>query len=121
IGNQPGIDRLANMHKDASTTNAWRLLTALAAGSLPTIADLFAAEPDRGRRCIVEGGGLVLDFSRQRASREVVQLLGQVAEELQLRERIAAMYRGDIANPTENRQVLHTALRREGAPHAAEV
>jgi len=70
---------------------------------------------------MVEGAGLVLDMSRQRISRRGLGLLADLAEELDLRERIAGMYRGDIANPTENRKVLHTALRREGAPHAAEV
>src|SRR5690606_25389476 len=107
--------------RDASATTAWQRLKALAQAPRPTITDLFATEPDRTDRCIVEGGGLTLDFSRQRGSAAVVDALTQPADELDLRERIAAMYRGDIANPTENRQVLHTALRREGAPHAAEV
>ncbi len=106
------------MHKDATTTHAWQRLKALAGAPQPSIAELFTAEADRSERCIVEGAGLTLDFSRQRASAEVLQLLAQLAEELGLRERIAGMYRGDIANPTENRQVLHTALRREGAPYA---
>src|SRR5690606_24059214 len=107
--------------RDASATAAWQRLKTLAQGPQSSIAELFATEPDRSARCIVEGGGLVLDYSRQRASPAVVQALTQMAEELRLRDRIAAMYRGDIANPTENRQVLHTALRRDGAPHAAEV
>jgi glucose-6-phosphate isomerase len=105
------------MHKDASITTAWQHLTTLAAATQPTIAELFAVEPDRSERCIVEGAGLTLDFSRQRISAAALQLLSQLADELGLRERIAGMYRGDIANPTENRQVLHTALRREGAPY----
>lgn len=109
------------MHKDASTTQAWARLNEIARTPQPTIAELFAAEPDRSQRCIVEGAGLVLDFSRQRASAEVLGLLAQLADEVGLRERIAAMYRGDIINVTEQRQVLHTALRRENAPHAAEV
>jgi glucose-6-phosphate isomerase len=109
------------MHRDASTTFAWPRLKALAAQTQPTIADLFVTEPRRSARCIVEGAGLVLDHSRQRASASVVQLLSRLADEVGLRERIAGMYRGDIANPTENRQVLHTALRREGAPYANEV
>src|SRR5690606_30726808 len=104
-----------------SNTTAWPRLKALAQAPQPAIAELFAAEPDRSARCIVEGAGLTLDFSRQRASAAVLQVLAQLADEVDLRERIAGMYRGDIANPTENRQVLHTALRREGAPHAAEV
>src|SRR5690554_6410741 len=103
------------MHKDASTTPAWSRLAALAASPHPSIAALFAAEPDRTRRFIAEGGGLVLDFTRQRVSSEVLGTLAQLAEEIGLRGRTAAMYRGDILNPTEKRQVLHTALRRDGA------
>jgi glucose-6-phosphate isomerase len=109
------------MHKDASTTLAWQRLRALASAPQSAIAGLFAAEPDRSARCMVEGAGLTLDFSRQRASAAVLQALTQLAGEIDLRERIAGMYRGDVANPTENRQVLHTALRRNGAPYAAEV
>ncbi len=109
------------MHKDASTTTAWSRLRAQAGSPQPTIAGLFVAEPDRVQRCIVEGAGLTLDFSRQRVSVEVLGTLVQLAEEVGLRERIAAMYRGDIINLTERRQVLHTALRRKNAPFAAEV
>lgn len=109
------------MHKDASTTPAWSRLRALAGSPQPSVADLFAAEPDRVRRSIIEGAGLTLDFSRQRISAEVLGTLARLAEELGLRERIAAMYRGDIVNPTEKRPALHTALRRENAPFAAEV
>src|SRR5262245_46884132 len=108
------------MHQDASTAPAWQGLKALAA-SPPSIAGLFAAEPDRSARCIAEGAGLTLDFSRQRVGAATLGLLAQLADELGLRERIAGMYRGDIANPTEKRQALHTALRRKNAPHAAEV
>jgi glucose-6-phosphate isomerase len=108
------------MHQDASTAPAWRDLQAQAV-SPPSIAELFASEPERRARCFVEGVGLTLDFSRQRAGTRTLQLLSQLADELGLRERIAGMYRGDIANPTENRQVLHTALRRPGAPYASEV
>jgi glucose-6-phosphate isomerase len=107
------------MHRDASTTSAWPQLKSLAAGPQPSIADLFRAEPDRSAHCMVEGAGLTLDYSRQRTSAAALNLLAQLADELDLRGRIAGMYRGDIANPTENRQVLHTALRRAGAPHAA--
>lgn len=106
------------MHKDATTTTAWQRLKALAAEEQPSIADLFVAEPDRSKRCIVEAEGLTLDYSRQRASAGVLQLLSQMADEIGLRERIGRMYRGDIANPTERRQVLHTALRRQNAPYA---
>jgi glucose-6-phosphate isomerase len=109
------------MQQDASVTNAWRTLKELAAGPQAGIADLFATDPGRAGSCTVRGAGLTLDFSRQRASAPTLQALAQLADELGLRERIAGMFRGDIANPTEGRQVLHTALRRAGAPHAAEV
>ncbi|MET0281440.1 MAG: glucose-6-phosphate isomerase [Steroidobacteraceae bacterium] len=106
---------------DASGTQAWARLTEMAMRAQPAIADLFASEPDRTRRCLASGAGLTVDFSRQRISSAVLQRLLQLAEELGLRERIASMYRGDVANPTEGRQVLHTALRRDGAPYAEQV
>lgn len=106
------------MHRDATSTRSWLELQALAAEPVPSIAELFSTEPDRSDRCIVEGAGLTLDFSRQRISAGGLKLFSQLAGELELRERIASMYRGDVANTTENRQVLHTALRREGAPYA---
>jgi glucose-6-phosphate isomerase len=109
------------MHPDASTAPAWQRLTAIAAAPQPTIAQLHATEPDRDRRLVVSGAGLTLEFSRQRIGSEALALLARLADELGLRERIAGMYRGDIANPTEARQVLHSALRRTGAPHAGEV
>jgi glucose-6-phosphate isomerase len=109
------------MYRDGSSTTAWRDLHRLAALPLPSIAELFAADSQRGARLVAHGAGLVMDYSRQRVSAEVLGSLVQLAEQIDLRERIAGMYRGDIANPTENRQVLHTALRRNGAPHASVV
>ncbi len=109
------------MHADASSSPVWQRLTALAALPQPAIADLFTAEPHRSTYCRAEGAGITLDYSRQRCSASVVELLASLAEDVSLRERIAAMYRGDIANPTENRPALHTALRRERAPYAEEV
>jgi glucose-6-phosphate isomerase len=104
-------------HRDASTSPAWQRLTALSAGSQPSIAELFAAEPARTRDFTASAAGLTLDFSRQRISATALRQLIQLADDIGLRERIAGMYRGDIANPTEGRQVLHTALRRNGAPY----
>jgi glucose-6-phosphate isomerase len=106
------------MHRDASTSPAWQSLTALAAAHIPDIAGLYAADADRSRRSTITAAGITLDFGRQRITAEALQLLTQLAEDIDLRNRIAGMYRGDIANPTEGRQVLHTALRRNGAPHA---
>lgn len=108
------------MPKDASNTRAWEELKAISSGSLPSIGELnLRSAGDQAR--IVEGAGLTLDFSRQRVDDAALALLVQLAEEVELRERIIGMYRGDIANPTEQREVLHTALRRKQAPHAREV
>jgi len=109
------------MLRDGSSAGAWLNLKRLAALPQPAIADLLAGEPGRGVARLVSGGGLTLDFCRQRVSAEAFAALMQLADEVGLRDRIAGMYRGDIANPTEGRQVLHTALRRAGAPHADEV
>jgi glucose-6-phosphate isomerase len=108
------------MQRDASTAPAWQHLKALAAAPQPAIAELLA-DPQRAANLAVSGAGLTLDFSRQRASAQVLESLARLADQIGLRERIAGMYRGDIANPTEGRQVLHTALRRASAPFASEV
>ena len=72
---------------------------------------LFADDPVRGERFVVEGVGLYLDYSKNRVTDETLKLLVQLAEESELRERIDAMFRGDAINITENRAVLHVALR----------
>jgi glucose-6-phosphate isomerase len=75
------------------------------------LRDLFAADPGRGERLAVEAAGLYLDYAKQRVTDETVHLLVALAEEADLAGRIAAMFRGDKINATENRAVLHTALR----------
>jgi glucose-6-phosphate isomerase len=72
---------------------------------------LFAADPTRGERLTAEAAGIYLDYSKNRITDETVALLCRLAEECGLRERIDAMFRGDKINVTENRAVLHTALR----------
>ncbi len=72
---------------------------------------LFADEPGRGERMTVEALGLYLDYSKNRATAETIELLLQLAAESGLRQRIDAMFRGDKINVTENRAVLHVALR----------
>jgi glucose-6-phosphate isomerase len=109
------------MHSDALSTPAWQCLKQEALAPQPAIAELFVSQPSRSIACVASAAGLTLDFSRQRASAAVLRFLGQLADEVGLRERIAGMYGGDIANPTEGRQALHTALRRAGAPYAREV
>src|SRR5262249_37434028 len=72
---------------------------------------LFADDPKRGERLTVEAVGLYLDYSKNRVTDETLKLLVQLANESGLRERIDAMFRGDKINVTENRAVLHVALR----------
>ena len=99
---------------------AWQQLGDLARTAQPSIREM-CADPARASRFVATAAGLALDFSRQRVAPDVLQGLLRLADEVGLRGRIEAMYRGEIANPTEKRQVLHTALRRAQAPHAAEV
>ena len=72
---------------------------------------LFADDPGRGERLTAEAAGIFLDYSKNRITDETVGLLLQLAEESDLRERIDAMFRGEKINVTENRAVLHVALR----------
>jgi glucose-6-phosphate isomerase len=75
------------------------------------LRDLFAADPGRAERMSAGAVGLHLDFSKHRIDDEAVRLLVQLAEESGLRERIDAMFRGDRINVSEDRSVLHVALR----------
>ena len=75
------------------------------------LRQLFAADPERGIRFSVEAAGLFLDYSKNRINGETLCLLLQLAEESGLRKRIEAMFRGDKINISENRSVLHIALR----------
>src|SRR5215471_2330714 len=75
------------------------------------LRDLFASDAQRGNRLTAEGVGLYLDYSKNRITEETVRLLIELANECGLRDRIDAMFRGDKINITENRAVLHVALR----------
>ena len=76
---------------------------------------LFADDPQRGERMTSEAVGIFLDYSKNRITDETLKLLLQLAEESGLRARIDAMFRGEKINVTEDRAVLHVALRaREG-------
>src|SRR5579872_1517741 len=72
---------------------------------------LFADDPKRGERLVVEAVGLYFDYSKNRITDDTLKLLLQLAQESNLRSRIDAMFRGDKINVTEKRAVLHTALR----------
>jgi glucose-6-phosphate isomerase len=75
------------------------------------LKQLFAGDPERGDRFTLEAAGLFLDYSKNRITDETVKLLVQLAEESGLRARIDAMFGGEKINITENRAVLHVALR----------
>ena len=79
---------------------------------------LFADDPKRGERMTIEEVGIFLDYSKNRITDETLQLLLRLAEESGLRTRIDAMFRGEKINLTENRAVLHVALR---APREASI
>ncbi len=82
------------------------------------LRDLFAADDKRGERLTAEAAGVFLDYSKNRVDDETLRLLGSLAEQSGLRERIDAMFRGDKINVTEDRAVLHVALR---APKGASI
>jgi glucose-6-phosphate isomerase len=82
------------------------------------LRQLFADDPKRGPRMTAEALGLLLDYSKNRITAETLTLLLKLAEESRLRERIDAMFRGEKINITEQRAVLHTALR---APRDASI
>jgi glucose-6-phosphate isomerase len=72
---------------------------------------LFADDPGRGERMTAEGAGLFLDFSKNRVTDDTMRLLCQLAEESGMPERREAMFRGERINVSEDRPVLHVALR----------
>ncbi len=75
------------------------------------LRELFAADPQRGERLTAEGPGLYLDYSKNRVTDETLELLLALAEQSRLREHIDAMFAGERINVSENRSVLHVALR----------
>ena len=97
---------------DLTDGAAWRALGAHHA-SIGTahLRELFASDTGRGERLALEAAGLYLDYSKNRISDETVTLLAALAAERGVRERTAAMFRGEVINTTEKRSVLHVALR----------
>ena len=82
------------------------------------LQNLFAEDPARGERMTAEAAGVYLDYSKNRINDETLKLLIELAEQSGLRARIDAMFRGEKINVTENRAVLHVALR---APKGASI
>jgi glucose-6-phosphate isomerase len=91
---------------------AWKALTAhYKKISKVHLRKLFADDPKRGERLTLEAAGIFLDYSKHRINDQTIKLLLQLADESRLRERIDAMFSGEKINITENRAVLHIALR----------
>ena len=103
----------------ASTLNAWKALETQAPQiKAQHLRQLFAADPQRGEKLAVDAVGVYFDYSKQRVDAQTLAGLLKLAEEAGLRGKIDAMFRGDKINLTEDRAVLHTALR---APRTAKV
>ena len=102
-----------------TTLPAWRAVAAHAEEiRAADLRLLFANDASRGERFTAEAAGLYLDYSKNRITDETVRLLVGLADACGLRERIDAMFRGDKINTTEERAVLHMALR---APRNASI
>ena len=93
---QPAWQALEKHHQQLSDTH---------------LRQLFADDPHRGERLALEAAGIYLDYSKNRITDETIRLLLQLAEECGLRKSIDAMFSGEKINITENRAVLHVALR----------
>ncbi|WP_420112906.1 glucose-6-phosphate isomerase [Pseudactinotalea sp.] len=102
---------------DPTSTPAWADLTKHRDDFTPDLRGWFAQDPDRAARLTYEVGDLHVDLSKNLVTDETVARLVQLAEDVDLRERIGAMFAGEHINTTEDRAVLHTALRR---PNGAE-
>ena len=110
---------MTSTNKSLRDLPAWKALGAHYANVREVhLRQLFADEPKRGEHFALEAAGLYLDYSKNRVTDETLKLLLQLAEECGLRGRMDAMFRGEEINITENRAVLHVALR---APKGASI
>ncbi|CAM2878025.1 glucose-6-phosphate isomerase [Actinomyces slackii] len=97
---------------DATTTDAWTTLTELRSTLSPDLRSWFAEDPERAQRYCLELGDLFVDLSKNYLTDEVRDALAALAIEVDVPGRRDAMYAGERINVTEDRAVLHTALRR---------
>jgi glucose-6-phosphate isomerase len=97
---------------DITTTPAWVALAAHQPVVEPLhLREIFADDPERGRELTVQAADLYIDYSKHRATRETLRLLVDLARAAEVEARRDAMLRGDHINTSEDRAVLHTALR----------
>ncbi len=97
---------------DPTETAAWARLSELEAWMDPDLRRWFAEDPQRAERMSFQAGDLFVDLSKNLVTHDVIEALVALAEEVGLTERRDAMFAGERINVTENRSVLHTALRR---------
>src|SRR6478735_6018953 len=97
---------------DATSTASWAALTAHRDALDPDLRGWFAADPQRADRLTHQAGDLTVDLSKNLVTDETLELLVRLADEVGLGGRLEAMFRGDHMHVTEDRAVLHTALRR---------
>ncbi|MFD0483256.1 glucose-6-phosphate isomerase [Kineococcus sp. GCM10028916] len=97
---------------DPTTTAAWSSLTEHRSGSTPDLRGWFAADPERARSLTFDVADLHVDLSKNLVTSDTLALLLQLAEETGVLARRDAMFAGEHINVTEDRAVLHTALRR---------
>src|SRR5690606_38270101 len=91
---------------------SWTALTVHRDTVEPDLRAWFAVDPDRARRLTHQAADLTVDLSKNLVTDETIELLGRLAEEVHLDDRLEAMFAGEHINVTEDRAVLHTALRR---------
>ncbi|GAB3711091.1 glucose-6-phosphate isomerase [Mariniluteicoccus flavus] len=96
---------------DATTTPAWQELTRLRRDFTPDLRQWFEVDPDRAKHLTLTAGDLHVDLSKNFLTPRIAGALIGLAHEVGLPEHRDAMFRGDRINVTENRSVLHTALR----------
>ncbi len=110
---------MTSTNKSLRDRQAWKALEAHYANVRGLhLRQLFADDPKRGERFALDAAGLYLDYSKNRVTDETLKLLLQLADECGLRGRIDAMFNGEQINITEDRAVLHVALR---APKGASI
>ena len=107
-----GDDERMDAPVDATTTAAWAGLAQHRAQLQPDLRDWFAQNPHRAQQLSITAGDLFVDLSKNLIQPETIELLLQLAGEVGLEARRDAMFAGEHINVTEDRAVLHTALRR---------
>src|SRR5690625_7450723 len=102
---------------DSTATSAWNKLAAHANNFSPDLRAWFAADPDRAERFTTRVGDLHVDLSKNLLTEETLALLGQLADEVQLQDRIDAMVSGAHITDTDDLAVLYTVHRRPRGKH----